>query len=177
MSSTQVVRYVVDRSQSRLAFRVRLLGWKSRGEFTDFDGTVDYDPARPNTMRAEMTVRAASINTRIADRDKHLRTPDFFGVDEFPVLRFEGAEARESGAGTLRLEGMLTIRNVSRALVLHVSELRAVRDAAGRDVLSFAARGQLNRMDFGVGGRSLLDRSAFMVGREVELNLKIQAIC
>lgn len=176
MSTAQILRYVVDRSTSRLAFRIRLLGWKTGGEFTKFEGTVTCDPAHPGTMRAEMTVEAASIETRIADRDKHLRSPDYFETDRFPTMRFIGADATDLGGGRLRLSGELTIRDVSLPLALELEAIRAGRDDAGHNALQFIARGQLNRRDFGVGGRSLLDRGSFMVGHDVELDLRIVAI-
>lgn len=175
MSIGSTARYVVQRSNSRLAFRIRLIAWKTEGEFAGFEGTIDYDPARPDAMTADVTIQVDSIDTRVPARDKHLRSADFFDSEKFPTIRFVGNRATSLGNGKLKLDGELTMRDVTRPLALEVAAIEATHEETGRRSLRFIASGKLNRMDWGVGGRSLLDRGQIMVGHEVDLDVRLES--
>jgi polyisoprenoid-binding protein YceI len=173
-------RYIIDRSRSRVGFQIRLIAWKVPGEFTDFEGTIDYNESRPEAMTAEVSIRVASIDTKEEKRDKHLRSLDFFGAGWFPTMRFVGERASVLGSGRLRLEGDLTMREVTRPASFEVRDLTTRQDTrhdgSGRKRLTFTARSTINRMEFVVGGRNLLDRGGLMIGRDVEITLQIQAV-
>jgi polyisoprenoid-binding protein YceI len=178
MSDPEAVRgrYIIDRSRSRVGFQIRLIAWKVPGEFTDFEGTIDYNESRPEAMTAEVSIRVARIDTKEKKRDNHLRSPDFFDAGRFPTLRFVGRRASVLGSGRLRLEGDLTMRDVTRPASFEVRDLTTRQDGSGRKRLTFTAKSNINRMEFGVGGRNLLDRGGLMIGRDVEITLQIQAV-
>jgi polyisoprenoid-binding protein YceI len=174
--STTAARYAIDRDGSRIRFEIRLMAWKVQGTFTDVEGWIDYDENHPEAMIAEASIRVASIQTREKRRDEHLRSPDFFDAGQFPVMRFVGRRATDLGRGVLRMEGDLAIRDATRPVSFEVRDLVSGRDGSARGSLRFRATTRINRLDYGVGGRSLLDQGGIMVGREVEVNLQVLAL-
>ncbi len=171
-----VARYTIDREESRIRFGIRLIAWTVRGTFTDVDGWVDYDEDRPGAMKADASVRVASIRTANRKRDEHLLSPDFFDAARFPVIRFVGRRATALGDGALRLEVDLTIRGETRPTSFEIRKIVVGRDESGRRSLGFTAMSRINRFDYGAGGRTLLDQGGIVVGREVDAEIRILAV-
>ena len=169
-------RYIIDRSRSRVGFQIRLIASKVPGQFTDFEGTIDCNESRPEAMTAEVSIWVARIDTKEKERDNPLRSPDFFDAGRFPTLRFVGRRASVLGSGRLRLEGDLTMRDVTRPASFEVRDLTTRPEGSRRKRLTFTAKSTINRMEFGVGGRNLFDRGGLMIGRDVEITLQIQAV-
>ena len=113
--------FQIDPSHSNAHFKVKhMMVATVRGEFTKLSGTMQYDPAKPEAIVIDATVDATTINTREPKRDGHLKSPDFFDVEKFPTITFKSKSAKAAGKGKLAVTGDLTIRGVTKSVVLDV---------------------------------------------------------
>lgn len=165
----------IDRSHSEVAFEVRHLLSKVRGRFTDFAGSVVFDSARPQDSRVDVVIQAGSIDTAEPDRDKHLRSSDFFDVERFPTLSFKSTAVTPRGDDRYDIAGDLTIHGVSRQVTLSADFLGSLRDPWGNEKFGFDAGLTLNRKDYGLNWNAALEAGGFLVGDEVKVTLSIQA--
>jgi polyisoprenoid-binding protein YceI len=165
----------IDRSHSEIAFQVRHLLSKVRGRFTDFAGTIDFDSAHPQSSRIDVTIQAASIDTAESDRDKHLRSADFFEVETFPTLTFTSTSVTPRGDNRYDVAGDLTIHGVTRPVTLPASVLGSMHDPWGNEKFGFEAEVTINRKDFGLSWNAALEAGALLVGDEVKVMLSVQA--
>ncbi len=165
----------IDRSHSEVAFQVRHLLSKVRGRFTDFGGTIEFDPARPQESHVEVVIQAASIDTAEPTRDNHLRTPDFFDVETFPTLRFRSTSVTPGGHDAYDVVGDLTIHGVTKRVTLPASFLGSAQDPWGNTRFVFESELTLNRKDFGLLWNAALETGGFLVGDEVKVTLSVQA--
>ena len=165
----------IDRSHSEVAFQVRHLLSKVRGRFSDFSGTIQYDDANPEHSQVDVSIQARSIDTAEADRDKHLRSADFFDTDTYPTLTFTSTSVTPRGGSIYDVGGDLTIRGVTRRVVLPATFLGTAQDPWGNTRFAFEAELSLNRKDFGLSWNAALETGGFLVGDEVKVTLSIQA--
>jgi polyisoprenoid-binding protein YceI len=165
----------IDRSHSEVRFRVRHLLSRVSGQFKDFTGEIVFDPDLPEASRVNVRIDAASIDTGVSDRDTHLRSNDFFAVEQYPELTFVSDRVVRSGADTFTVRGTLTIRGVSRHVELPVTYLGSARDPYGKDLVAFEGSIRLNRKDFGLTWNAALETGGFPVGDDVEVTLNIEA--
>ena len=165
----------IDRSHSEVAFQVRHLLSKVRGRFTDFAGTIEFDESNPQNARLDVVIQAASIDTAETDRDKHLRSADFFEVDKYPTLTFVSTSVSPRGGKAYDIAGQLTIHGVTRPVLLTASFLGTAQDPWGNTRFVFEAELTLNRKDFGLTWNAALETGGFLVGDEVKVMLSIQA--
>ena len=175
-ATTTAVRALdIDRSHSEVAFQVRHLLSKVRGRFADFAGTIQFDESNPQSSRVDVTIQARSIDTAEGDRDKHLRSADFFEVDTYPTLTFTSTSVTPRGDDTYDVVGDLTIHGVTRSVTLPASFLGAAQDPWGSTRFAFEAELKLNRKDFGLSWNAALETGGFLVGDEIKVSLSIQA--
>ncbi len=174
-TAPQAATYAIDRTHSEVLFRVRHLLSRVGGQFRDFAGTIQFDPAHPEQSKVEVTIEAASIDTSVADRDTHLKSEDFFAVDKYPQLTFVSDKVVSTGADAFTVSGTLTIRGVAKAVELPVSYLGVARDPWGNDKVGFEASMRLNRKDFGLTWNAALETGGFLVGDDVDVTLNVQA--
>ena len=174
-TATAVRTLAIDRSHSEVTFQVRHLLSKVRGRFAEFGGTIQFDESEPENSRVDVTIQAASIDTAEGDRDKHLRSADFFDVETYPTLRFVSTSVRPRGGNLYDVEGNLTIHGVTRPVVLAASFLGTAQDPWGNTKFVFEAELTLNRKDFGLTWNAALETGGFLVGDEVRVSLSIQA--
>ena len=167
--------YSIDVAHSEVGFTVRHLLSRVRGRFTDFSGAIGFDPSAPEQSSVSFEVKAASIDTANTDRDAHLRSNDFFGTETFPELRFTSTSVTPRGAGRFDVTGQLTIRDVTRTVVLPVTYLGSATDPWGKQKLAFDAAITINRKDYGLVWNAVLETGGFVVGDEVHISLAIQA--
>ncbi len=165
----------IDRSHSDVAFEIRHLLSKVRGRFSDFAGTLYFDSARPESSRIEVVIQAASIDTAEPDRDKHLRSTDFFDVATFPTLTFTSTSVTPRGGNRYDIVGDLTIHGVTREVTLPASFLGSMQDPWGNEKFGFEGGLTLNRKDFGLSWNAALEAGGFLVGDEVKVSLSVQA--
>lgn len=165
----------IDRSHSEVAFQVRHLLSKVRGRFGEFSGTIQYDEANPQNSRVDVTIQARSIDTAEGDRDKHLRSADFFDVDKYPTLTFTSTSVTARDGGNYDVAGNLTVHGVTKEVTLPASFLGTAQDPWGNTKFVFEAELTLNRKDFGLTWNAALETGGFLVGDEVKVTLSIQA--
>jgi polyisoprenoid-binding protein YceI len=170
-----LVTYQIDKAHSESVFKVRHLLTKVRGRFSDFSGTIAFDEAQPAQSTVSFTIQAASIDTNQPDRDKHLRSADFFAVDEYPTLTFVSTRVVPGTDGHFDVVGDLTIRGISKSITLPVSHLGDATDPWGNRKVAFEAEITINRKDFGLNWNATLETGGFLVGDEVKVNLSVQA--
>ena len=176
--STQVsaATWNVDASHTNVGFSVSHLFTSVQGRFNDFDATIVFDPDNPRNTVVKGTVRAASINTDQAKRDKHLRSPDFFDVEQYPTLAFESTEMKQWSGKKGKLAGNLTIRGVTRPVVFDVAYLGQGSDPWGNARAGFRATLTIDRKDYGLNWNELLETGGFLVGDEIEIRIDAEGL-
>jgi polyisoprenoid-binding protein YceI len=166
----------IDTTHSTVGFVVRhMVVSKVRGTFGAFKGTIAYDPANIERSVVDVEIDAASIDTREAKRDAHLRSADFFDVEQFPTLTFRSTGVKRTTDDTLAVAGDLTIHGVTRPVTLVVDELGGGKDPWGNDRLAWSGRLAVNRKDFGLNWNQLLEAGGVLVSEKIDIELEIQA--
>ena len=168
--------FAIDKAHSEVIFQVRHLVTKVRGRFTDFAGTVHFDPAQPEDSEISFTINAASIDTAAADRDQHLRSDDFFAVEKYPTISFVGSRVTKKGEQQYDVAGTLTIRGVARQMTLPVTYLGEAKDPWGNARVGFETELTINRRDYGLLWNAALETGGLLVGDDVKISVSIQAI-
>jgi polyisoprenoid-binding protein YceI len=174
-TTTAVRALEIDRSHSEVAFQVRHLLSKVRGRFAEFSGTIRYDESNPQNSHVDVTIQARSIDTAEVDRDKHLRSADFFEVEKYPTLTFTSTSVTPRGENNYDVVGDLAVHGVTRQVTLPASFLGAAQDPWGNTKFVFEAELTLNRKDFGLTWNAALETGGFLVGDEVRVSLSVQA--
>jgi polyisoprenoid-binding protein YceI len=173
---SRLTTWTIDPSHSHLEFGVRHLMISTvKGRFADFSGIIQLDPADLTTAKLDVTVNTASIDTRTADRDSHLRSADFFDVETYPTLTYAGRRVEKVGDG-YRVVGDLTIRGVTREVPLAVSLEGEVKDPWGNQRMAFAATTKINRADFGLVWNAALETGGVVVSDEVKISIDVELI-
>jgi len=167
--------WTIDPVHTTIAFGVRhLMVTTVRGVFDGVSGTVRYDAAAPEATEVKIEIAAGSINTRAPQRDAHLRSADFFDAEQFPLITFQSTRVRSTGQDSLEVAGLLTMRGVTREIVLVVSELANVSaDFNGQPRLGGSATAMVKRSDFGMTFNKLLDAGGLAIADEVSLQVDV----
>jgi len=167
--------YTIDKQHSEASFQIRHLGISNvRGRFGDFDGTINIDSAKPESSSVEFTIKAASIDTGAADRDKHLRSADFFDVEKFPTITFKSTKVAPKGGNSYDVTGTLTMHGVSKEITIPVTHLGFVKDPWGNDKAGFELNTTLNRKDFGLTWNKALETGGLLVGEDVKISINLE---
>lgn len=166
----------IDPSHSVAAFSVRhMMVAKVRGRFGSFAGTIAIGE-QPEDSSVQVTIDAASIDTRDEKRDAHLRSPDFFDVETYPTLTFRSTGFDRTGDTTFELPGELTIHGVTRPVVLAAEYLGVSPDPWGGTRAGFSATTEIDREDFGLTWNQALETGGVVVGKRVKIELEVQAV-
>ena len=174
---TRPITWTIDPAHTHLEFAVRhLMIATVKGKFTAVQGTVTMEDENPETAQVAVTIGAASITTGVAQRDDHLRSPDFFDVARFPALTFRSKQVSREPDGSYRLTGELTIRETTREVELRVSAEGFVKDPWGGYRAGFTASGVLRRSDFGITWNQLIEAGGVAVGDEVRLTIEAELV-
>ncbi len=168
--------YTVDADHSSVTFKVKHLLSKTQGQFKKFEGTVDFEPGKPETWSAAGLIQVASIDTNSAERDKHLLTADFFDAQNNPTIEFKTTEVKESTETTAKVEGIMKMHGVEKPIVLDVTIGGIAADPWGNTRAAFSATTKIDRKDFGMVWNKTLDKGGLMVGEEVEISLEVEGI-
>jgi polyisoprenoid-binding protein YceI len=175
--STYTGTYTLDRAHTQMGFVARhAMVTKVRGTFDEFDGTAVFDAADPAATKVTVTIQAASINTRNADRDAHLRSNDFLAMEEYPTITFTSTDLQRTGDTTFDLTGDLTVRGVTRSITIPFEFDGAATDPYGNLRLGFTGSVPINRRDFGVNWNAALETGGFLVSDRVVLEFEVSAI-
>ena len=165
-----------DPSHTGVHFKVRhLMVSHVRGDFEKFTGMITYDESDVTKSTADITIEAASINTRVAKRDEHLRSPDFLDVAKYPAITFKSKKVEKAGDGRLKVTGDLTIKGVTREAVLDVEgPTPAIKDPQGNTRVGGSATTKINRKDFGLTWQKVLEAGGVTVGDDVDITIDLE---
>jgi polyisoprenoid-binding protein YceI len=170
-------RWEIDSSHSSVHFSVRhLVIAKVRGSFTRWSGTVQVPEGDFSKATVAVTIDASSIDTGVADRDTHLKSADFFDAAQYPELRFVGKRVQPRSGADIDVVGDLTIKGITREVVLRVEQHGQAKDPWGNLRTAFSAKTSIDRKDFGLTWNQVLETGGVMVGDRVEIEAEIQAV-
>lgn len=173
----ETVKWTIDPTHSEILFKVKhLMITNVKGEFRSFDATIssagnDFDKAKVN-----VTIDASSIFTNNTDRDAHLRSADFFDVENHKELSFEGTSFTKLDDENYELKGLLTIKGTSKEVVLDVEFGGLMKDPYGNEKAGFSINGKINRKDWGLNWNAALEAGGVMVSDEVRISAEVQFV-
>jgi polyisoprenoid-binding protein YceI len=168
--------YTIDKDHSEATFQVRHLVSRVSGKFDDFNGSINLDPKNPAASSVEFKIKAASINTGVADRDQHLRTADFFDAAKYPEITFKSTSIKPSGKKDVyNVTGNLTMRGVTKQVTVPVAFLGFARDPWGNDKAGFSLTTTVNRKDYGINWNKALDNGGVLLGDDVDISINLEA--
>ncbi len=174
---TELATWTIDPSHTSVEFSVRhLMITTVKGRFGSFQATLRGTPDDPLSAYAEGTIDVASIDTRIEERDTHLRSADFFDVDRYPTMHYVSRSVRRVGDDEFEVEGDLTIRDVTRPVTLRVTLEGHIRDPWGNERVGLSAEGRIKRSDFGLKWNMVLETGGVAVGDDVRISIQLEAV-
>ena len=166
----------IDASHTRAVFSVRhMMISNVHGQFHNVSGAVDFDEATPTRSSVDVQIDAASIDTNDERRDGHLKSPDFLDAGNFPYLTFKSTRVEGKG-DNFKVTGTLALHGVSKEVTLDVERTGSGKDPWGNQRQGFAAKGSLNRKEFGLGWNQALEAGGVLVGEKIELEIEVQAL-
>ncbi len=168
-------KYTIDPVHSVVAFKVRHLVAKVPGRFNVVEGTIDVDRENLATAKVSVTIDVASVDTANERRDGHLKSPDFFDAANQPKMTFESTKVELKGEGKALVHGNLTIRGVTKPVVLD-TEVLGFGPGMGGMRAGFEATTTINRKDFGVVWNRVLDTGGAVLGDDVEITINVEAV-
>ena len=167
----------IDSAHSQIQFSVKhMMISTARGTFDRFSGTVEADEQNPTAATVTVQIEAASINTRDEKRDGHLRSPDFFNAAEYPYLTFTSTRVERLDETTGKLYGELTIRDVTRPVVLDVEYAGMAKSPWGTTSAGFSATTKINRKDFGLNWNVALETGGWLVGDQITISIELELV-
>ncbi|MFP5328298.1 MAG: YceI family protein [Acidimicrobiia bacterium] len=169
--------YVLDPTHSRIGFVARhAMVTKVRGSFNDFEGTGYLDAENPANSRLELKIQAKSIDTRNADRDGHLRSNDFFDMDQYPEINFVSTAVEAIGSSLYRVTGDLTIKGITKPVSIDLELAGPATDPFGNERVGLEGSVVVNRKDWGVNWNAALETGGVLVSEKVTLEFEVSAI-
>ncbi|MEV4379750.1 YceI family protein [Streptosporangium sp. NPDC049644] len=167
--------FALDVAHTRIGFVVKhMMVSKVRGHFGDFSGTVTI-AENPLDSSAELSIKAASIDTGVADRDGHLRGDDFLSAEKFPTLTFRSTRVAGHSGDEFTLVGDLTIRDVTKPVELTVEYGGAGTNPWGQDVWGFSITTEIDREEFGLTWNQALETGGVLVGKKIKIEIEGEA--
>ena len=175
-SSAFAATYKIDPDHTAVSFKIRHILSNVQGHFKQFEGSFDYDPDKPDIWKAEATIQTSSIDTNVAPRDKHLRSPDFFDAEKYPTITFKSARVSDVTPTSAKLNGLLAIHGVEKSVVLDLEIHGVAKDPWGNVRSAFTATTKINRKDFGLNWNQVLETGQVLVGEEVMITLEVEGL-
>jgi len=178
MSSLTMARtWTFDQAHSEVGFSVRHMVISTvRGNFNDFDGTLEFDGKDLATASVTFTIQAASVDTDNSKRDNHIKSDDFLNVEKYPTITFKSKKVIVGNNGEFKLVGDMTIRDVTKEVTFDCMFNGTIDDAWGNTRAGFSAETTINRQDFGVKWSNTLDNGGLVAGDEVTIRLDLEAV-
>lgn len=166
----------VDSVHSSIDFSIKhMMIAKVKGSFHSFEAQIEADPADLTTAAIRFSVDVSSVDTRNTDRDNHLRSADFFDVENNPNMTFESSRIVRTGEGEYEVTGQLTLHGVTRDETFTVTYEGAGKDPWGNEKVGFSGQGSIKRSDYGLTYNALLETGGVLIGDEVKVFLEIEA--
>lgn len=167
----------VDASHSSIEFKVKhMMMANVRGQFKDFQAHVTADPEDLTTAEIDFTVHVNSIDTKDEQRDGHLKSADFFDVEQYPNLTFKATKIERKSGADYAMTGDITIRDVTKPITFDVTAEGIGKDPWGNERAGFTATASLNRKDFGLNWNALLETGGVLVGEQVKISVELEAV-
>ena len=164
--------YTLDAGHTNVGFSVKhLMITNVKGDFKKYDATIDFDAATKSFKVFKANIDTASVNTGIEKRDNHLRSDDFFLADKYPEMTFAMTSYKDG-----EMTGDLTIRGITKTVVLEVEDLATIKDFEGNSRVGFALSGKINRMDYDLKWNKALELGGVAVAEEVKLTAEVEAV-
>jgi polyisoprenoid-binding protein YceI len=166
----------IDPSHTNVEFSAKhLMITTVRGRISDLNGTIVADERNPAKSSVEVKLNAATLDTRIEQRDQHLRSADFLDVEKYPDITFRSTRL-VGGKDEFKLFGDLTIRGTTKEIALDVTFEGESKDPWGGERIGFSARGKIDRRDFGLTWNQALETGGVVVGNDIRINIDVQAV-
>ena len=164
-----------DTAHSQVEFSVKHMMFSTaKGQFTKFDGSVELNEQNPAASSVNVTIDVASINTNDERRDGHLKSPDFFDVATYPTITFKSTKVETQGENHYKVTGDMTVRDVTRPVVLDVNLLGKFKDMHGAESYAFSITTAFSRKEFGLTWNVALETGGVMVSDQVNINIETQ---
>ncbi|MFN8191708.1 MAG: YceI family protein [Nocardioidaceae bacterium] len=168
--------YALDPTHTRLGFSTRhAMVTTVRGQFTEFSGTAHVDSANPAESSVEVTIQVASVDTGVADRDGHLKSPDFFDAEQFPTMTFKSTAVAVEDGNWL-ITGDFTIKDVTNPVTIEFEPTGSAKDPFGNTRIGFEGAAVINRKDWGLSWNAALETGGVLVSDKIKLEFDISAI-
>jgi polyisoprenoid-binding protein YceI len=174
--AARATQYKIDNEHTTVGFKIRHLFSQVMGGFDTYEGSFVYTPGKPEEWTVSATIQAASINTKVAMRDNHLRSKDFFHVEQYPTITFRSTKVTDVTGSSAKVHGVLAIHGVEKPVVLNVEIHGEGKDPWGNLRSGFSARVRINRKDFGLTWNQTVETGQLLVGEEVEIILEVEGI-
>ena len=168
--------WVIDKAHSSASFEVRQLVNKVPGYFRDFNAVIRMDRAQPARSSVEFTIKTASIDTLDAERDEHLRSPDFFEVAKYPEITFTSTSVTPKAKDRFEVTGDLTMHGVTKRVVLPVELIAFGHDPRGNEIAGFEVETTLDRQDYNITWNRLLDEGGLLLGDDVKVKITLRMV-
>ncbi len=167
----------IDSAHSEINFSVRhMMISKVRGQFEAFSGSVNFDENAPENTTVDIEIDINSINTKEGERDGHLKSPDFFDAANYPVATFKSTKVVKEDDDEGKLYGELTVRGVTKEVVLDVEYAGVAKSPWGTTSAGFSATTTLNRKDFGLNWNQALETGGVLVGEKIKLEIELELV-
>lgn len=168
--------YTLDSSHTSVGFSVKhLMITNVKGEFKKYDANIDFNAATKSFKVFKANIDTASIDTGIEKRDNHLKSEDFFLSEKFPKMTFE-MKSYEANGDEGKMSGDLTIRGITKPVVLEVEDLATVKDFEGNSRVGLTLKGKINRMDYDLKWNKALELGGVAVGEDVKIVVEVEAV-
>ena len=168
--------YTLDAGHTNVGFSVKhLMITNVKGDFKKYDATIDFDAATKSFKVFKANIDTASVNTGIEKRDNHLKSDDFFLSEKFPKMTFE-MKSYESNGDEGKMTGDLTIRGITKLVVLDVEDLATIKDFEGNTRVGFTLNGKINRMDYDLKWNKAIELGGVAVAEEVRIIVDVEAV-
>ena len=169
--------YTVDNAHSDVGFSVRHMVFaKVRGHFTKWSAQIAFDESDPTKSSLDVSIDAASIDTREPQRDAHLKSADFLDVETHPKITFKSRRVQRTSDKHYKVTGDLTIHGVAHEAAIDVEELGRGKDPWGNDRILFAGKTAINRADFGLKWNQALETGGVLVGEKVDVEIDVETV-
>lgn len=171
------IKWNLDPSHSEVTFKVKhMMITNVSGSFNEFSVEASTEGEDFSKAEISFTAKAASVNTNSEQRDGHLRSPEFFDTEKFPEIKFKGTKYEKADGDNYKLQGDLTIKDVTKSVGLTVEYGGIQKDPWGNMKAGFTITGKINRKDFGLNWNAALEAGGVMVSEEVRIYCEIQLV-
>lgn len=167
----------IDPAHSEVNFTVRhMMISNVRGRFENFSGTVDFNEQQPELSTVDVDIQVTSINTKEPNRDAHLRSADFFDAEKYPVMKFTSKRVEKVSDNEGKIYGDLTIKDVTRPVVLNVEYSGMAKSPWGTTSAGFTASTTINRKEWGLTWNKALETGGMLVGDDIKINIELEIV-